>query len=87
MSEGPPRGMRQSIDSRCRMNSTAASRLVSATRTTASAGSPALATASRRTAAMARLEVMAPEEPRRKAALPDFRHSPAASEVTLGRFS
>ena len=73
--------------SRWRMNSTAASRLVSSTRTTASAGSPALATASRRTAATARLDEMAPDEPRRKAALPDFTHSPAASLVTLGRFS
>ena len=36
---------------------------------------------------MAMLEVMAPDEPRRNAALPDFRHSPAASLVTLGRFS
>ena len=30
---------------------------------------------------------MAPDEPRRNAALPDFRHSPAASLVTFGRFS
>ena len=30
---------------------------------------------------------IAPDEPRRKAALPDLRHSPAASLVTLGRFS
>ena len=36
---------------------------------------------------MAMLESIAPDEPRRKAALPDFRHRPAASLVTLGRFS
>ena len=61
--------------------------LVSATSWTASAGSPALPTASRSTPAMARFEVIAPEEPRRKAALPDLRHRPKASLVTLGRFS
>ncbi len=69
------------------MNSTAASRLVSSTRTTASSGRPALAMPSRSTAAIAMLESMAPDEPRRKAALPDFRQRPAASLVTLGRFS
>ena len=36
---------------------------------------------------MAMLESIAPDEPRRKAALPDFTQSPAASLVTLGRFS
>ena len=36
---------------------------------------------------MARLEAMADDEPRRSTALPDLRHSPAASLVTLGRFS
>jgi hypothetical protein len=69
------------------MYSTAAAREVSETSTTASAGSPTLATASRRTEAMAVLDVMAPDEPRRKAALPALRHRPAASLVTLGRFS
>ena len=43
MSDGPPRGIRQSMTSRRRMNSTAASRLVSVTSCTASAGSPTLA--------------------------------------------
>ena len=38
-------------------------------------------------AAMAMLDEIAPDEPRRKAALPDLRHRPAASLVTLGRFS
>ena len=54
---------------------------------TASAGSPAFSRARRRRAATARLEAAADEEPRRKAALPAFRHRPAASLVTLGRFS
>ena len=69
------------------MNSTAAERDVSATSVRASAGSPADEMASRMAAAMARLDWMADDEPRRKAALPDLRQSPAASEVTLGRLS
>jgi hypothetical protein len=36
---------------------------------------------------MAMFDRMAAEEPRRKAALPDLRHRPKASLVTLGRFS
>ena len=36
---------------------------------------------------MARFESRAEAEPRRKAAFPALRHSPAASLVTLGRFS
>ena len=69
------------------MNSAAASWLVSSTRMRASSGRPALATPSRRAAAMATLELIAAEDPRRKAALPDLRQSPKASLVTLGRFS
>ena len=53
MSAGPPRGMRQSMNARCCMNSTAASCDVSSSSTTASAGRPALATASRSTDAIA----------------------------------
>ena len=87
MSECPPRGMRQSTYWRRRMNSTADSWLVSSTSTSASSGRPALAAPSRSTAAMALLDSMAADEPRRKAVLPDFRHSPNASLVTLGRFS
>ncbi len=87
MSDGPPRGIRQSIEPRCCMNSTAASRLVSVTKITASAGRPALTAASLSTLDTAMLEVMAPDDPRRKAALPALRQSPAASLVTLGRFS
>ncbi len=38
-------------------------------------------------AATTRLEEMAVDEPRSRTALPDLRHSPAASLVTFGRFS
>ena len=69
------------------MKRTAAARLVSSTRVTASSGSPALASASRRHSTMAALECAAPDEPRSMVALPAFRHSAAASLVTLGRFS
>ena len=79
--------MRQSIRPRRRMNSVADSRLVSSTSTRASSGRPALAKAWRSTRAISVLELMAAELPRRKAALADLRHSPAASLVTLGRFS
>ena len=72
---------------RSRMNSRADSLLVSSTSTTASVGSPALANPSLRSPAMAWLELSAADDPRRKAAFPDFTHSPAASLVTLGRFS
>ena len=72
---------------RKRMNSTAASWLVSSTSVTLSGGRPAFTNPSRSAAAMAMLEEIAPDEPRRNAALPDFTHRPAASLVTLGRFS
>src|SRR5437588_770304 len=49
MSDGPPRGMRQSITSRRRMNSIAASWLVSSTTMAASSAKPALALAARPT--------------------------------------
>ena len=87
MSDGPPRGIRQSMAPRSCMNSMAASWLTSVTSCTASAGSPVLATASRSTSVMARFDSSAPDEPRRKAALPDLRQRPAASLVTFGRFS
>jgi len=69
------------------MNAMAVSWEVSSTRATASSGRPALTAAWRNNDTMARLESMAEEEPRRKAALPALRQSPAASLVTLGRFS
>ncbi len=88
MSDGPPRGIRQSIESRWLHE---LDRRLPAwcprPGPTQSAGSPALANASRSTPAMAMLDSMAPDEPRRNAALPDLRQSPAASLVTLGRFS
>ena len=87
ISDGPPRGIRQSMNPSSCMNSTADSRLVSSTSPTASAGSPALARPSRSSAAMTVLDSMADDEPRNSTALPDFRQSPAASLVTLGRFS
>ena len=69
------------------MKATAVSCEVSSTSATASSGSPALTTARRNRATTARLESMAEDDPRKKAALPAFRHRPAASLVTLGRFS
>ena len=69
------------------MNATADSRLVSWTSPTASTGSPALARPSRRADATTRLVEIADDEPRSSTALPDLRHRPAASLVTLGRFS
>ena len=69
------------------MKATAVSCEVSSTNATASSGRPALTTARRSKATTAWLDARAEDEPRRKAALPAFRHSPAASLVTLGRFS
>ena len=87
MRAGPPRGMRQSMRPRRRMKATAVSCEVSSTRATASAGRPAFSTARRRMPTMAWFEARAEAEPRRKAAFPALRQSPAASLVTLGRFS
>ena len=72
---------------RNRMNAVAVSWEVSSTRATASSGRPAFTAAWRSRDTMVRFESIAEEEPRRKAALPAFRQSPAASLVTLGRFS
>ena len=69
------------------MKATAVSCDVSSTRATASSGRPALAAARRRTDTMAWFEASAEADPRRKAAFPALRHSPATSLVTLGRFS
>ena len=69
------------------MNSTAVSCEPSSTSATVSSGSPALTAAWRSNATTARLESRAEDDPRRKAALPALRQSPAASLVTLGRFS
>ncbi len=64
-----------------------AARSVVSTTCTAVCGSPASASPAAMACAMARLEWMASEPPRRMQALPDFRHSAAASAVTLGRDS
>ena len=72
---------------RSRMNAVAVSCDVSSTRATASSGRPAFTAARRSRATMARLDSMADDEPRRKAAFPALRQRPAASLVTLGRFS
>ena len=69
------------------MKATAESWLVSSTSPTASTGSPALSRPERSRAAITVLDRMAVDEPRRSTAFPDFRHSPAASLVTFGRFS
>ena len=69
------------------MKAVAVARAVSSTRPTASAGRPALPRPSRIAAAITVLEPMAEDEPRSITALPDLRHSPAASLVTFGRFS
>ena len=60
---------------------------VRSTNCTASAGMPASAMPSRMAAASARLDSSASLPPARMTALPDFRHSAAASTVTLGRDS
>ena len=87
ISAGPPRGIRQSTYSVRRMTPTAVSCDASSTSTRQSSGSPAAANPLRIASAIARFERSALPEPRSSAAFPDFRQSPAASEVTLGRFS
>ena len=69
------------------MNSVAALWRVSVTSSSASAGNPALTTPERSASAIAILDWSAADEPRRNAALADFRHSPNASDVTFGRLS
>ena len=61
--------------------------LSSLTYWTASAGSPALATAARQSSAMASHEAAAAEPPLRTQALPERRQRASASAVTLGRAS
>ena len=69
------------------MNSTAASWLGSSTSATASAGRPASQPGPQERPTTAGFERWALDEPRRYAALPDRRQSPATSLVTFGRFS
>ena len=87
ISAGPPRGTRQSTNSVHCITARAPSWVTSSTSATASAGRPALTTPSRSASATTRLVCNAVLEPRSSAALPDFKQIPAASEVTLGRFS
>ena len=87
ISPAPPRGISTSTyPSRC-ISSFAVSWLVSCTREMQSSGSPTEARAWRISSATHRLDRMASLPPRRMHTLPDFRHSAAASTVTLGRAS
>jgi hypothetical protein len=83
----PPRGTMTSTYSGMATRWLTASRSVVSTTCTAVSGSPAAASPSRTQAAIAWLARRASLPPRRIAALPDFRHSAAASAVTLGRAS
>ncbi len=87
ISDPPPRGISTSTRPRARISSLTESREDESSSWIASAGSPTPATASRSTATIAALDWAAEEEPRSSTALPDFRQSPAASAVTLGRAS
>ena len=87
MRPAPPRGISTSTYwSRC-ISSAAVSWLVSCTREMQSSGSPACRSAARISSTAQRLDRMASLPPRRMHTLPDFRHSAAASTVTLGRAS
>src|SRR5205085_10461297 len=87
ISDAPPRGMSTSTLPRARISSLTESRDDASRSWTASAGSPAEETADRRIATIAALDCAADDDPRSSTALPDFRHSPAASAVTFGRAS
>ena len=71
----------------CVASSASSSRPPPATSVTAPSGRPASDAASPATAARTALECAALDEPRSTIALPDFRHSAAASIVTFGRAS
>ena len=83
----PPRGMIRSTVSPWVASSASSSRPPPATMLTQPSGSPAATADSAAIWASAALEYAAEEDPRRTIALPDFRHSAAASMVTLGRAS
>ena len=68
-------------------SSVSSSRPPPATSASAPAGKPAPTAASRAIRARTALECAAEDEPRSSTALPDFRHSAAASIVTFGRAS
>ena len=83
----PPRGMIRSTRPSCVASSVSSSRPPPATSESDPAGSPAASAASAATLASTALECAALDEPRSTIALPDFRHSAAASIVTFGRAS
>ncbi len=87
ISDLPPRGTMMSISPVMRSISPTAARSVVGTSWTQASGRPAAASPLCRAATMAREEWKPSEPPRRITALPDFRHRPAASAVTLGRDS
>ena len=83
----PPRGTITSTNSGMAISSPTAARSVVSMTCTAAAGRPAASSPARTQAAIAWLQCRASLPPRRIAALPLFRHSAAASAVTLGRAS
>ena len=87
MSPAPPRGISRSTSPTARISSLALCRVVSCTRLTASRGSPACASPSRRASTMALADRNASLPPRSTQTFPLFSASAAASEVTLGRLS
>ncbi|CAB4751627.1 unannotated protein [freshwater metagenome] len=87
MSDSPPRGMRTSTRPRAVMRYFTDSWVSPGTIWMASAGSPDATRESRMMPVRASLLDAAEEDPRRSAALPLFRHRPAASTVTFGRAS
>ena len=86
MSAAPPRGMTTSTSPRAFSSSPTDARSAGSSSTNPS-GRPAFVPASVSTATSAVLVPKADADPRSSAALPLFRHSPAASTVTFGRAS
>jgi hypothetical protein len=85
MSDAPPRGMRTSTSPRARIRALTDSRESPGTSATASAGRSVDTSPARSASTIAVLDADAEDDPRRSTALPDFKHRPAASAVTLGR--
>jgi hypothetical protein len=87
MSSLPPRGTMTSTSPFWRSSARVAARSVVRSSSTEETGKPASATAPANTSAIAAFVQSASEPPLRIVALPDFKHSAAASAVTLGRDS
>src|SRR4051795_5165652 len=83
----PPRGISRSITPACVATSRSSSRPPPATITTASGGTPTLATASRASSLRIAFELSAIDDPRSTIAFPDLIASAVQSIVTLGRDS